>query len=272
MATTIPSTQQSRSPDPSRRSVPVVIELSDDEDGAIVAPQPVHASRIGSAPVTAASALTLDQDSESSSEDEQPEDEGGAGEVEVEEDSDSLIADALYGFGDDEDPFHDYDGPRCTEEERKYYVNRLHDVGVEQFVSETVEAGAITAKKLMTAFGARPPAMFDGSPDERYYRCLGLAMLDQMSKRPKLPEYNTLEDVIDLLEKASNVIVITGAGVSMQDGVIRGTVRLHWALDLDKPGYPRLPIEGNRLLREDASCRLREPRGSIRSDNLRSGS
>lgn len=213
MATATPSGQPNGSGDPGRRSAPVMIELSDDEEGDIPAARPAQVIRRESAPATNALALVFDQDTDSSSEDGQTEDNGIAGEVDAEEDSDSLIADALFGWEDDEDPFVGYNGPRCTEEERKYYVNRLHDVGVEQFVRETVEAGKITAKKLMTAFGARPPAMFDGSPDERYYRCLGLAMVDQMSKRPKLPDYNTLEDVIDLLQKSSNVIVITGAGV-----------------------------------------------------------
>ena len=89
-------------------------------------------------------------------------------------------------------------------------------MGEDQFVKETVEAGTITAKKLCTAFGIRPPSFLEGAPDEAYYPLLGLAISRELSKRVKLPQCNTVEDAVDLLKKSKNIIVLTGAGVWMQ--------------------------------------------------------
>lgn len=72
----------------------------------------------------------------------------------------------------------------------------------------------ITAKKLCTAFGIRLPAFLDGQPDTSYYPLLSLCIARELSKRRKLPEYNTVDDAVSLLQKSKNIIVLTGAGVS----------------------------------------------------------
>lgn len=53
----------------------------------------------------------------------------------------------------------------CTLEEALIYRKRLRTVGEDQFVIETIEAKTITAKKLCTAFGIRPPLFLEGSLD-----------------------------------------------------------------------------------------------------------
>lgn len=88
-------------------------------------------------------------------------------------------------------------------------------MGEDRFLAETVEAQIITAKKLCTAFGIRLPSFLDGQPDASYYPLLGLCISRELSKRAKLPQYNTIEDAVSLLEKSKNIIVLTGAGVSL---------------------------------------------------------
>lgn len=107
------------------------------------------------------------------------------------------------------------DEAACTLEEAQAYRKLLRAIGAEKFIQETVEAGSITAKKLCTAFGIRPPAFLEGAPDEAYVPLLGLGISRELSKRLKLPQYNTIEDAVDLLKKSKNIILLTGAGVSL---------------------------------------------------------
>lgn len=93
------------------------------------------------------------------------------------------------------------------------YRIRLRAVGEDRFLAETVEAGEITAKKLCTAFGVRLPSFLDGEEDEAYLPLLAICITRELSKRVKLPQYNTIEDAVSLLKSSKNIIVLTGAGV-----------------------------------------------------------
>lgn len=101
----------------------------------------------------------------------------------------------------------------CTLDESLAFRKRLRLIGGDRFIAETVEAGHITAKKLCTAFGIRPPFFLEGEPDEAYYSLLDLAICRELSKRAKLPQHNTIEDAVLLLKRSRNIIVLTGAGV-----------------------------------------------------------
>lgn len=46
-----------------------------------------------------------------------------------------------------------------------------------------------------------------------------MALSRELSKRIKLPNYNTIDDVVALLKKSSNIIVLTGAGISTSLGI-----------------------------------------------------
>lgn len=95
----------------------------------------------------------------------------------------------------------------------------LRSLGPEEFCKRTVDAGFITAKKLLTAFGIRPPVFLEGSPDDAYFSLLTLALTRELSKRIKLQKYNTVDDAVSLLANAKNVIVLTGAGISTSLGI-----------------------------------------------------
>ena len=84
-----------------------------------------------------------------------------------------------------------------------------------------MEAGIITAKKLCTAFGIRPPFFLEGQPDDAFYPLLGLGICRELQKRVKLPQYNTIDDAVSLLKNSQNIIVLTGAGVGSQASMLR---------------------------------------------------
>lgn len=83
-------------------------------------------------------------------------------------------------------------------------------------MEETLGSGTFSIRHLGTAFGIRPDLPFD---DTWYMRIVGLRIHREYSKRQKLIEHNTVEDAVQLLLKAKNVMVITGAGISTSLGI-----------------------------------------------------
>lgn len=107
----------------------------------------------------------------------------------------------------------------CTPDEANRLRRELREQGPAVFCQRTVDAGRYTAKKLLSAFGIKPPQFLEGEPDESYYSLLSLAITRELSKRAKLARYNTVEDAVDLIAKSSNIILITGAGISTSLGI-----------------------------------------------------
>lgn len=95
----------------------------------------------------------------------------------------------------------------------------LKSLGPEELWKQTIHAGVITAKKMLTAFGMRPPPFMEGSDDTAYWTLLALAMKRERGRRLKLDKYNTIDDAVDLLRKSKNIIVLTGAGISTSLGI-----------------------------------------------------
>ncbi|KAJ5221715.1 uncharacterized protein N7469_010602 [Penicillium citrinum] len=107
----------------------------------------------------------------------------------------------------------------CSLDEAIAFRKRLHAIGKAAFVEETLVRETVTAKKLCTAFGIMPPAFLEGAPDEAFRPLLAIALSREFSRRPKLPEYNTIDDAVRLLRESKNIIVLTGAGISTSLGI-----------------------------------------------------
>ncbi|KAL2828903.1 hypothetical protein BDW59DRAFT_170692 [Aspergillus cavernicola] len=107
----------------------------------------------------------------------------------------------------------------CTIDEAIAFRKRLHEIGKAAFVEETIGCDRVTAKKLCTAFGLLPPAFLDGAPDEAYHPLLAIAVSREFTRRQKLSEYNSIDDVVKLLKESKNIIVLTGAGISTSLGI-----------------------------------------------------
>lgn len=111
------------------------------------------------------------------------------------------------------------DPEACTPEEAVRYRQELRCIGPEEFCRRTVDAGVITAKRLLTAFGVRPPAFLEGEEDESYFGLLSLALSRELLKRAKLQRFNSVDDAVQLLQTSRNIVVLTGAGISTSLGI-----------------------------------------------------
>lgn len=107
----------------------------------------------------------------------------------------------------------------CAPEEAARLKRELREYGPKVFCQRTVDSGRYTAKKLLTAFGIKPPSFLEGSDDEGYYSLLSLAITRELSKRAKLPYYNSVGDAVDLIKRCSNIVLLTGAGISTSLGI-----------------------------------------------------
>jgi NAD-dependent histone deacetylase SIR2 len=107
----------------------------------------------------------------------------------------------------------------CTAEEARQIRQRLHDVGTDKFVLEYITSELYTARKLCTAFHVKPPEFMDDRPDEGFYRLLGLAINRELNRRQRLEQYKTIDHAAQLLRERSNIMVITGAGISTSLGI-----------------------------------------------------
>ncbi|KAI1100795.1 SIR2-domain-containing protein [Jackrogersella minutella] len=130
--------------------------------------------------------------------------------------TESLFEDVIEDIT--EDRFFD-DVDAVSPEQAVQYRQQLQAFGPQEFCRLTVDSGTITAKKLLTAFGIRPPAFLEGFQDDSYYSLLTLAMTRELAKRAKLLKYNTIDDAITLLNQSRNIIVLTGAGISTSLGI-----------------------------------------------------
>ncbi|RDW66217.1 hypothetical protein BP6252_09852 [Coleophoma cylindrospora] len=139
------------------------------------------------------------------------------GELDEWEDTESLYGDVLQEMGDDQ--LFDGEPDACTLEEAVAFRQQLRAIGPMEFCRTTVEAGTISAKKLLTAFGLKPPPFLEGEDDDAYYPLLSLALSRELSKRIKLTQYNSVDDAVDLIKNAKNIIVLTGAGISTSLGI-----------------------------------------------------
>lgn len=107
----------------------------------------------------------------------------------------------------------------CGPEEAVRLRRELRELGPAVFCERTVDSGRYTAKKLLSAFGIKPPPFLEGEPDEAYFSYLSLAISRELSKRAKISHYNTVSDAVDLINRCNNIILITGAGISTSLGI-----------------------------------------------------
>lgn len=107
----------------------------------------------------------------------------------------------------------------CTYDEALAIRYHARELGLEKFFQESVVQHHVPLHALCTAFCVPPPALLLDPPDGALRNRLKKAIAVDMCNRIKLQKYNSVNDAIALVQKAKNIVVITGAGVSTSLGI-----------------------------------------------------
>ncbi|KAJ2890742.1 NAD-dependent protein deacetylase hst1 [Zalerion maritima] len=132
--------------------------------------------------------------------------------------TESLFEDAMLELSDEQSLVVDVEDA-CTAEEAVKFRHLLRNLGPMELCSQYLDTGIISIKKLITAFGFKPPTFLEGCDDRQYLPVLMLAFSRELAKRAKLMRYNTIDDAANLIQKSKNIIVLTGAGISTSLGI-----------------------------------------------------
>ena len=96
--------------------------------------------------------------------------------------------------------------------------SHLLEVGPERFWKHIVLAERMPIADIGAAFGL-DPRLQEKFGEENFVEILAKAITRFYHKRQKLPQYNTIDDVVNLLRERKNIMVITGAGISTSLGI-----------------------------------------------------
>ncbi|KAI8336582.1 DHS-like NAD/FAD-binding domain-containing protein [Chlamydoabsidia padenii] len=107
-----------------------------------------------------------------------------------------------------------------TEEEMEMIRDDARDIGLIKFIEKYVLEQHIPVAKLLQVFGfVMSPRAIVLATDYDLAPLLRTVLNRFLRKRRRLEHVNTLEDVVSLMAKAQNIMIVTGAGVSVSCGI-----------------------------------------------------
>ncbi|KAG0235328.1 NAD-dependent histone deacetylase sir2 [Mortierella sp. GBA43] len=122
----------------------------------------------------------------------------------------------------EETPYHDTD-PLCldrlTEEEKARIIDEAREFGISHIVEEYVLKRVHTVKKLLLMTASGEVEIAPHLTENDLIRILTHRLDEVLRRRHRLPHIHTLEHVVQLLESSKNILVLTGAGVSVSCGI-----------------------------------------------------
>ena len=103
-------------------------------------------------------------------------------------------------------------------EEADEMKQEARQMGSLAFIQEHLNKGT-PIKRLMYAFDFEIPAILWDSPDSVLWNIFSKMLRRFCLIRFKLPHYNTIDDAVQLIQSAKNILVLTGAGISVSCGI-----------------------------------------------------
>ncbi|KAG4091044.1 SIR2-domain-containing protein [Neocallimastix lanati (nom. inval.)] len=89
-------------------------------------------------------------------------------------------------------------------------------IGFDSFI---IKYGYYSIRSLISIYDVELPPEIDSYTESELIPLLRIIMTRFNMRRQKLKTVNTIEDVVDLLKKSNNIIVLTGAGISVSCGI-----------------------------------------------------
>ncbi|CAO3633392.1 unnamed protein product [Mucor fragilis] len=107
-----------------------------------------------------------------------------------------------------------------TDEEMEKLQDEAREMGLMKFIEKYVIEQSVPIPKLLEAFNIymHPKAAMLAT-DLELLPILKKVVTHYLRKRRRLDYVNTLDDVAELLSKANNIMIVTGAGVSVSCGI-----------------------------------------------------
>ncbi|KAH8551390.1 DHS-like NAD/FAD-binding domain-containing protein [Umbelopsis sp. PMI_123] len=147
----------------------------------------------------------------------------------------------LHGNSDDDGEDDQAIWPRYSEEETEKLQNQARQLGMIKFIEKYVIEGRIPLPQILDVFGCQLPSRISLLADDiQLLNLLRVVMTRFLRKRRRLENVNTIEDVVEIMKNAKNIMVLTGAGVSVSCGIpdFRSETGIYARLDefdLDDP-------------------------------------
>ncbi|KAL7280338.1 hypothetical protein ACG7TL_005255 [Trametes sanguinea] len=106
-----------------------------------------------------------------------------------------------------------------TKQEVKEMMLTLKEKGMPAFVTEYVVRRAVPIPKLLYAFGVcLCPELRAKQPRTLMY-LLRVVLSRELESRERLSQYNTIDDVVNLIQTSNRILILTGAGISVSCGI-----------------------------------------------------
>ncbi|EEB09012.1 Sir2 family histone deacetylase Sir2 [Schizosaccharomyces japonicus yFS275] len=97
------------------------------------------------------------------------------------------------------------------------HVLRTH--GPARFLERFLHQNKMSVRSILETLNINLPEVLSDFSDEDLLPLLKYILKHEASRRLKLPQYNTLDDVTNLIQSCDNIIVLTGAGISTSLGI-----------------------------------------------------
>lgn len=130
-----------------------------------------------------------------------------------------------------------------TKEEIRKMMHILKEQGMGPFIKEYVVVQQIPVVKLLFAFGVSLCSELRAKSPATLLYFLRVAISRVLRLREKLPQYNTIEDAVSLIQRSRRIIILTGAGISVSCGIpdfrsrngLYASLKANGQYDLDDP-------------------------------------
>lgn len=159
-------------------------------------------------------------------------------------DPDTPGGDAVDNEPDEgEDEFAQEASDAWTGEEAKQIIQFLKQRGMKTFLTEYVIVRQIPIARLLYAFGISLCKELRQKQQKTQMYFLKVVIFQVLQRRQKLSCYNSIDDAVDLIHKSQNILILTGAGISVSCGIpdfrsengLYATLKEKNEYDLDDP-------------------------------------
>ncbi|ETW79289.1 hypothetical protein HETIRDRAFT_387618 [Heterobasidion irregulare TC 32-1] len=98
-------------------------------------------------------------------------------------------------------------------------LHHLKEKGMSSFIMEYVVMRAIPVFQLLVAFGILLCDELQSKQPATLLYFLRVALSRELQMREKVPQYNTIDDAVNLIKVSKRILILTGAGISVSCGI-----------------------------------------------------